>query len=620
MKNIDVSIPKNKLVVITGLSGSGKSSLAFDTIYAEGQRRYVESLSSYARQFLSHPDKSEVDSITGLSPAIAIDQRPGSRNPRSTVGTLTEIYDRLRILFARLGQPHCPGCGQILSATAKGQIFKRIIKELNQAEVFIMAPVLINQSGDPRYVLSELAKRGLTNFRIDGRFYAGQAADNLTLDKNKKQAIEVIVAKLIVPAGIKTKVIAKSGRGRGQTDHDQLAAGLKTAMELGNGTVIVYNTINRRDYFFSTDLICPACHAHFGPLEPRLFSFNSPHGACVQCKGLGVKLDLDPNLVVPNPKLTIAEGAIRPWSRLNSSLGSSQLKIISRLGQKYDFTLNIPWNKLTHSQRHIILYGTVNEHYILSGAENQQKTGGVKTGHGKVEIILLEEPEIPQISVSPDPLDFGDVEINSSKDLDFTVKNIGTGTLSGSVTGLSDPFSCLSGCSYNLSANAEQAVTIRFSPLTADNFNQTANFSGGGGESRQVLGEGTGSGPGPAPVAGNIYDYAWSWGCVGNVDVDKKKCENDEESGIGWISFNGSNYGVGIDADGRFSGYAWSSNIGWITFNETELGGCPAGNCRAEVNLDNGNVSGWARAYRPINPEGQTLGGWTGWISLRGSN
>ncbi len=352
LKDINVKIPRNKFTVITGLSGSGKSSLAFDTIYAEGQRRYVESLSAYARQFLGMMEKPDLDQIDGLSPAISIDQKSASKNPRSTVGTITEIYDYLRLLFARVGQPHCPKCGRAISRQTIGQIIKRVAEMPRNAKIMIITPVIRDRKGEHSHVLTEIKKAGYVRLRIDGKFY--EITDEINLDKNKKHTIEVIVDRLRIDSDT-----AKKKKSR-------LANSLETALELGNGVVTIRDLDRKKEILFSEHFSCKYCDVDLPEINPRNFSFNSPHGACLKCTGLGVKLEIDPESVVPNPRLTLAEGAVRPWSRSHNGQ-SWYMRIIEQLGKKHGFSLHEPFLKLSKEAKEIIFYGSGSETVTVEG-------------------------------------------------------------------------------------------------------------------------------------------------------------------------------------------------------------------------------------------------------------
>ncbi len=334
LKNIDVSIPRDKLVVITGVSGSGKSSLAFDTIYAEGQRRYIESLSSYARQFLGRMDKPDVDYIEGLSPAISIDQKGPSHNPRSTVGTVTEIYDYLRLLFARVGRPHCPQCGREIARQSVQQIVDSVLAIKPDTRIMILAPLIRDRKGEHLQIFDDLKKAGFVRVRVDG--YIRDLAEEIQLDKNKKHKIEAVVDRIISGDDSNTARIADS---------------VETALKLGGGVVLI-SVADGEDLLFSEHFACVHCGISLGEIAPRTFSFNSPHGACPACTGLGIKLDIDPDLIIPNKELTIAEGAIKPWATYTWYI--SQLEEVAR---RYDFSLRVPVRKLSEDKLNLVLYG-----------------------------------------------------------------------------------------------------------------------------------------------------------------------------------------------------------------------------------------------------------------------
>ncbi|UCG09796.1 MAG: excinuclease ABC subunit UvrA [Dehalococcoidia bacterium] len=334
LKNIDVVIPRDKLVVITGVSGSGKSSLAFDTIYAEGQRRYVESLSAYARQFLGRMEKPEVDNIEGLSPAISIDQKGPSRNPRSTVGTVTEIYDYLRLLFARAGHPHCPKCGREITTQTVQQIVDAIQNLPQSSRIMIMAPLIRDRKGEYQAVFDDLGKAGYVRVRVDGDIY--DLSQEIQLDKNKKHAIEAVVDRLVV---------GQSG------SQSRIADSVETALKLGAGVVLV-STLDGEELLFSEHFACVYCGISLGEIAPRTFSFNSPHGACPACTGLGMKMEVEPDLVIPNRELSIAQGAIHPswWLAWHMD----ELRMLSR---RYGFSLDVPVKELSEHNLKLILYG-----------------------------------------------------------------------------------------------------------------------------------------------------------------------------------------------------------------------------------------------------------------------
>lgn len=338
LKNISLDIPKNKLVVITGVSGSGKSSLAFDTLYAEGQRRYVESLSAYARQFLGVMQKPDVDKIEGISPAISIDQRKASHNPRSTVGTMTEIYDYLRVLFARIGTPHCPKCGRTVSSQTVDQIVKQIKAKLKGKEVLILGPVVQGRKGEHKSVLMEIERAGFVRVRIDGVVQRLEEAQNNSIEPNKKHNIEVVVDRLVI---------------NNDLDRSRLVDSIEIALRLGKGQVSANNLL------FSERFACEYCDISLPPIEPRLFSFNSPYGACPECQGLGKKQIVSPELVIPNKNLTIAEGAIFPWARASHKVGRQSWfwQLLQNVASSNGFSLYEPVKDLKKHEVDIILYG-----------------------------------------------------------------------------------------------------------------------------------------------------------------------------------------------------------------------------------------------------------------------
>lgn len=351
LKNIDVKIPRNKFVVITGLSGSGKSSLAFDTIYAEGQRRYVESLSSYARQFLDLMDKPDVEQIDGLSPAISIDQRSSSRNPRSTVGTVTEIYDYLRLLFARVGLPHCHKCNKALIKQSQKEIAASIWQLPSDAEFMVLAPIVRNKKGEHSQAIERLKASGYKKFRIDGQFYSLKEALDIDLDKYKRHDIEVVIDHLRRDGTKKTR--------------DRLNQVVDIALDLGNGFLSVHLPRQKEDKVFSEHFTCiEHPDVVFSSIESRNFSFNSPHGACPSCTGLGTKLIVDQDLVIPNKKLSLAEGAIRPWSRTAANQ-NWYMAIIEAVAAKHKFSTRVPVSELSKKNLDIIFKGTGEERYKL---------------------------------------------------------------------------------------------------------------------------------------------------------------------------------------------------------------------------------------------------------------
>ena len=336
LKGVDIEIPKNKLVVMTGLSGSGKSSLAFDTIYAEGQRRYVESLSAYARQFLGQMDKPDVDSIEGLSPAISIDQKTTSKNPRSTVATVTEIYDYIRLLYARVGKPYCPNHGIEIESQTVQQMTDLILDLEERTKIQLLAPVVSHRKGSHEKIIDDISKKGYVRVRVDGEITDVNEVPEL--DKNKNHSIEVVVDRLVVKPGIETR----------------LADSIETALQLSEGTLIV-DVIGGEEMKFSENHACPICGFSIGELEPRMFSFNSPFGACPTCDGLGQILRVDLDLVVPDPNKTLNEGAILPWEPTSSDFYPTLLK---RVCEVYKIDMDKPYNKLTQRQKDILMYGS----------------------------------------------------------------------------------------------------------------------------------------------------------------------------------------------------------------------------------------------------------------------
>ncbi|MBT2693613.1 excinuclease ABC subunit UvrA [Bacillus sp. ISL-55] len=336
LKNIDVTIPRDKLVVLTGLSGSGKSSLAFDTIYAEGQRRYVESLSAYARQFLGQMDKPDVDSIEGLSPAISIDQKTTSRNPRSTVGTVTEIYDYLRLLFARVGRPTCPVHNIEISSQTIEQMVDRVLEYPERTKLQILAPLVSGRKGTHVKVLEDVKKQGYVRVRIDREMH--DLGDDIELEKNKKHSIEVVIDRIVVKEGIAAR----------------LADSMEAALKLGEGNVLI-DVIGEEELMFSENHACPICGFSIGELEPRMFSFNSPFGACPECDGLGAKLEVDVDLVVPNKELSLKQHAIAPWEPTSSQYYPQLLEAICN---HYGIDMDVPVKDLQDHEMDKILYGS----------------------------------------------------------------------------------------------------------------------------------------------------------------------------------------------------------------------------------------------------------------------
>ncbi|MDP2934907.1 MAG: excinuclease ABC subunit UvrA [Dehalococcoidia bacterium] len=350
LKNIDVEIPRDKLVVITGLSGSGKSPLASDTIYAEGQRRYVESLSAYARQFLGQMEKPDVDHIEGLSPAISIDQKGVSKNPRSTVGTITEIYDYLRLLYARTGHPHCPNCGRPIAQQTVQQIVDSVLALPDDTRYMIMAPLVRDRKGEHQSIFEDLRKAGFVRVRVDGRIF--DLSEEFRLDKQKKHTIEVVVDRLVMrtPDG--------DGNGHSPNSHPEatrIADSVETALKLGSGVALVA-LADGEEQLYSEHFACVHCGISIGEIAPRSFSFNSPHGACPTCTGLGTKLEIDPDLVIPNKGLSISEGAILPWQRL-SATSSWYYHLLTKLARRHGFSLDTPVKKLSQEQLDLVFHG-----------------------------------------------------------------------------------------------------------------------------------------------------------------------------------------------------------------------------------------------------------------------
>ncbi len=367
LKNVDVIIPRDKLVVITGLSGSGKSSLAFDTIYAEGQRRYVESLSAYARQFLGLMDKPDVDQIEGLSPAISIDQKSVSHNPRSTVGTVTEIYDYLRLLYARVGTPHCPKCGDVVEKQTIDQVIRRITSDFAGKEIALLAPIIKDKKGEHRRVFEEAKVAGFTEVRVNGEIVSIDEAQDMSLDKQKKHSIDIVIDELVIDDDCK-----KSSDGK-----SRLHESLESCFDLGDGIIYVVETKTAKEQTLSQHFSCPKCNIDLKELEPRDFSFNSPHGACGTCSGLGIRQVIDPDLIVPNKKLTIAEGAVRPWSRSSSSM-TWQMRILEHVAAQNGFSINTPIKEMTKKQRDILFKGTGDKKYNI-GYDSSSFSGELST-------------------------------------------------------------------------------------------------------------------------------------------------------------------------------------------------------------------------------------------------
>lgn len=372
LRNLNVTIPRDKLVVITGLSGSGKSSLAFDTIYAEGQRRYVESLSAYARQFLDQMEKPDVDSIDGLSPAISIEQKTTHRNPRSTVGTVTEVYDYLRLLFARVGTPHCPSCGKVIAKQTPQQIVDGILALPEGSRVQLLAPLIRQRKGTYQKVFEDIQRRGFTRIRVDGQFHA--VDDKIELERYVKHDIDAVVDRIVIKDGLRTRV----------TDS------VETALKLSKGIIRIYCESPEKavsEYLQSEHFACIDCGISFEEIAPRTFSFNNPHGACPECTGLGTIVEVDPELVVPDDSLSIANGAIRPWS-MRKVLDGMYRKALESVCKHYKASINAPWRKLPEDFRRIVLYGS----------EGAEVDFSFESGSRKVEMKRAFEGVIPNLA------------------------------------------------------------------------------------------------------------------------------------------------------------------------------------------------------------------------------
>jgi excinuclease ABC subunit A len=339
LDNLNVTIPRDKLVVITGLSGSGKSSLAFDTIYAEGQRRYVESLSAYARQFLDQMDKPDVDHIEGLSPAISIEQKTTHRNPRSTVGTVTEIYDYLRLLFARIGTPHCHQCGKVIESQTPQSIVDGVLKFPEGTKVQLLAPIIRQRKGTYGKVIEDVKRQGFVRVRVDGTFY--HVDDDITMERYIKHDIDVVVDRIVVKEGVQKR----------------LTDSVEMALKLSKGLIRLWYEApgeEAKEMLQSEHLACVDCGIASEELEPRSFSFNNPHGACPKCTGLGSVMEVDPELVVPDPELSIEDGAVRPWSMHKLMDGMYRLALKS-VTKHYKQDITKPWKKLPEAFRHVVL-------------------------------------------------------------------------------------------------------------------------------------------------------------------------------------------------------------------------------------------------------------------------
>ncbi len=369
LKNIDLSIPRNSLSVFTGVSGSGKSSLAFDTLYAEGQRRYVESLSAYARQFLGQMEKPKVDYIEGLSPAISIEQKSSSKNPRSTVGTVTEIYDYLRVLFARIGEQHCYNCGEPVGSQTVDQMVQHLMENPMGTKLQILAPLVQNRKGEHKDELEELRQEGFVRVMING--VLRNLDEEIVLDKKSKHNIDVVIDRIVLKEGIESR----------------LAESLELAMKLTEGVVKIDYAEEARTQLLSAQNACAHCNISFEELSPQSFSFNSPLGACQVCNGLGYKLEFDPDLVVPNPELSIMEGAVAPWGRLEAKQDSWTLNAIRNLAKAYEFSLEKPWYQLPEMIKQLLFYGSKGKKFKVAWQNDR----------GSGQFMMKHEGIIPQL-------------------------------------------------------------------------------------------------------------------------------------------------------------------------------------------------------------------------------
>src|SRR5712664_3934673 len=374
LKNIDVEIPRDQLVVLTGLSGSGKSSLAFDTIYAEGQRRYVESLSAYARQFLEQMEKPEVDSIEGLSPAISIEQRTTSKNPRSTVGTVTEIYDYLRVLFARVGVPHCPTCGRVISAQTVQQMVDRVLAQAPGTRLLVLAPVVRGRKGEYKKLFFDLQRQGYSRVRVNGTIR--EVGDDIELDRKRKHTIEVVVDRLVVRENLGSR----------------LADSLETALRLADGIATVEVLDNSAaSTTFSEKLACAECGISFPEISPRMFSFNNPYGACPECGGIGSRDEIDPDRLVPNPARSLKAGALAPWAGRETTYFKQTLAVLAK---RHKFSLEEPWAKLKKSVRDVILFGERDGGFegVVKTLERRYRETQSEDARVEIEAFMAERP------------------------------------------------------------------------------------------------------------------------------------------------------------------------------------------------------------------------------------
>ncbi|MBI1962529.1 MAG: excinuclease ABC subunit UvrA, partial [Candidatus Rokubacteria bacterium] len=377
LKNIDLEIPRDQLVVITGLSGSGKSSLAFDTIYAEGQRRYVESLSAYARQFLEQMEKPEVDSIEGLSPAISIEQKTTSKNPRSTVGTVTEIYDYLRVLFARIGVPHCPTCGRAISAQTVQQMVDRVLAQAPGTRLLVLAPVVRGRKGEYKKLFFDLQRQGFSRVRVNGA--VRELGEEIELDKKRKHTIEVVVDRLIVRDNLGAR----------------LADSLETALRLADGVVQVEPVTDAgksgEPMLFSERLACAGCGVSLPEVSPRMFSFNNPYGACQECGGIGARDEIDPERLVPNPARTLRAGALAPWAGRETTYFRQTLQVLAR---RHRFSLDTPWSGLKKPVRDLILHGERDGGFegVIATLERRYRETASEDARAEIEQFMAERP------------------------------------------------------------------------------------------------------------------------------------------------------------------------------------------------------------------------------------
>jgi excinuclease ABC subunit A len=372
LKNIDLEIPRDQLVVITGLSGSGKSSLAFDTIYAEGQRRYVESLSAYARQFLEQMEKPEVDSIEGLSPAISIEQKTTSKNPRSTVGTVTEIYDYLRVLFARIGVPHCPSCGRVIAAQTVQQMVDRVLTLPAGTRLLVLAPVVRGRKGEYKKLFADFVRQGFSRVRVNGT--VRELGEEIDLDKNRKHTIEVVVDRLVVRDNLGSR----------------LADSLETALKLADGVVQV-EPLDSAPMLFSERLACAECGISLPEISPRMFSFNNPFGACPDCSGIGTRYEIDPDRLVPNHARSLSAGALAPWAGRESSQFRQTLQALAK---RYRVDLDVPWGKLKKSARDVVLFGDKDGGFdgVVAMLERRYRESSSEDIRRDIELFMAERP------------------------------------------------------------------------------------------------------------------------------------------------------------------------------------------------------------------------------------